>query len=175
MCSRHRATLIFDEIQTGLGRTGQLPVDCHEDAETDATLTGKALSGGFCPVSAVLSNSEVPGVLIPGEHGSTSGGNPPACAVTRTGALAPNIGDRVSGKDIWIFQLDCVIVTGGVCTLPHCRPVGCLANRQPGGTPPTFLNTALDYSSCSSRNRQFGSRSRRAKNFTAGIWLILRG
>jgi ornithine--oxo-acid transaminase len=82
-CNRHNVTLIFDEIQTGLGRTGKLLADRHEDAEPDVTLIGKALSGGFYPVSAVLSNSEVLGVLRPGEHGSTFGGNPLACAVAR--------------------------------------------------------------------------------------------
>ena len=83
ICNRHSVTLIFDEIQTGLGRTGKLLADRHEHAEPDVTLIGKALSGGFYPVSAVLSNSEVLGVLRPGEHGSTFGGNPLACAVAR--------------------------------------------------------------------------------------------
>jgi len=83
ICKRHNVTLIFDEIQTGLGRTGKLLADRHEHAEPDVTLIGKALSGGFYPVSAVLSNSEVLGVLRPGEHGSTFGGNPLACAVAR--------------------------------------------------------------------------------------------
>jgi ornithine--oxo-acid transaminase len=84
ICNARRVVLIFDEIQTGLGRTGQLLADRHEGAEPDVTLIGKALSGGFFPVSAVLSNSEVLGVLRPGEHGSTFGGNPLACAVART-------------------------------------------------------------------------------------------
>ena len=83
ICNRHNVTLIFDEIQTGLGRTGKLLADRHENAEPDVTLIGKALSGGFYPISAVLSNSEVLGVLRPGEHGSTFGGNPLACAVAR--------------------------------------------------------------------------------------------
>ncbi len=83
ICNRHDVILIFDEIQTGLGRTGKLLADRHEDAEPDVTLIGKALSGGFYPISAVLSNSEVLGVLRPGEHGSTFGGNPLACAVAR--------------------------------------------------------------------------------------------
>ena len=83
MCSRHNVQLILDEIQTGLGRTGKLLAEEHEEIEADLTLVGKALSGGFYPVSAVLSNSEVLGVLKPGEHGSTFGGNPLACAVAR--------------------------------------------------------------------------------------------
>ena len=81
LCTQKRITLILDEIQTGLGRTGKLLAEEHEGIEADVTLLGKALSGGFYPVSAVLSNSEVLGVLQPGQHGSTFGGNPLACAV----------------------------------------------------------------------------------------------
>jgi len=84
ICTRHNVMLILDEIQTGLGRTGKLLAEEHEDIEADLTLVGKALSGGFYPVSAVLSNKEVLGVLKPGEHGSTFGGNPLACAIART-------------------------------------------------------------------------------------------
>jgi ornithine--oxo-acid transaminase len=83
LCTTHKVTLILDEIQTGLGRTGKLLAEEHEGIEADVTLIGKALSGGFYPVSAVLSNSEVLGVLKPGQHGSTFGGNPLACAVAR--------------------------------------------------------------------------------------------
>ncbi|MBI1199565.1 MAG: ornithine--oxo-acid transaminase [Phenylobacterium sp.] len=83
LCTRHNVILILDEIQTGLGRTGRLLAEEHDGIEADLTLIGKALSGGFYPVSAVLSNSEVMGVLHPGEHGSTFGGNPLACAVAR--------------------------------------------------------------------------------------------
>lgn len=83
LCSEHRVLLILDEIQTGLGRTGKLLAEEHEGVEADLTLIGKALSGGFYPVSAVLSNAEAMSVLHPGEHGSTFGGNPLACAVAR--------------------------------------------------------------------------------------------
>lgn len=83
LCTSHGITLILDEIQTGLGRTGRLLAEEHEGIEADVTLVGKALSGGFYPVSAVLSNSEVLGVLKPGQHGSTFGGNPLACAIAR--------------------------------------------------------------------------------------------
>ena len=83
ICDETGIVLILDEIQTGLGRTGALLAEEHEGIEADLTLIGKALSGGFYPVSAVLSNTEVLGVLKPGEHGSTFGGNPLACAVAR--------------------------------------------------------------------------------------------
>jgi len=84
VCQKHDVVLILDEIQTGLGRTGKLLAEEHEGIEADLTLIGKALSGGFYPISAVLSNKEVMDVLRPGEHGSTFGGNPLACAVART-------------------------------------------------------------------------------------------
>ena len=83
ICTRNNVTLVLDEIQTGLGRTGKLLAEEHDGIEADVTLVGKALAGGFYPVSAVLSNTEVLGVLQPGEHGSTFGGNPLACAVAR--------------------------------------------------------------------------------------------
>jgi len=83
ICRAHNVMLVLDEIQTGLGRTGKLLAEEHEGIEADVTLVGKALSGGFYPVSAVLSNTEVLGVFLPGDHGSTFGGNPLACAVAR--------------------------------------------------------------------------------------------
>jgi ornithine--oxo-acid transaminase len=84
LCSAHDVMLVLDEIQTGLGRTGTLLAEQHDGIEADVTLLGKALSGGFYPVSAVLSNNEVLGTLKPGQHGSTFGGNPLACAIART-------------------------------------------------------------------------------------------
>jgi ornithine--oxo-acid transaminase len=84
ICEKNKVVLILDEIQTGLGRTGKMLAEEHDGIEADLTLIGKALSGGFYPVSAVLSNTEVMHVLQPGEHGSTFGGNPLACAVART-------------------------------------------------------------------------------------------
>lgn len=83
LCDRHNIVLMLDEIQTGLGRTGKLLAGEHEGIEADVTVIGKALSGGFYPVSAVLSNREVLGTFTPGDHGSTFGGNPIACAVAR--------------------------------------------------------------------------------------------
>jgi ornithine--oxo-acid transaminase len=83
ICTQNNVVLILDEIQTGLGRTGKLFAEEHEGIQSDLTLVGKALSGGFYPISAVLSNKEVLGVFKPGDHGSTFGGNPLACAVAR--------------------------------------------------------------------------------------------
>lgn len=97
ICNEHNVVLIFDEIQTGLGRTGKLLAEEHEGVEADLTLIGKALSGGFYPVSAVLSNTEVLGVLKPGEHGSTFGGNPLGCAVARA-ALKVLVEDDLIGN-----------------------------------------------------------------------------
>jgi len=83
ICDENNVMLVLDEIQTGLGRTGKLFAEEHDGIESDLTIIGKALSGGFYPVSAVLSNQEVLGVFKPGDHGSTFGGNPLACAVAR--------------------------------------------------------------------------------------------
>ncbi|HLI77284.1 MAG TPA: ornithine--oxo-acid transaminase [Acidobacteriaceae bacterium] len=83
ICREHNVLLICDEIQSGLGRTGKLFAYLHEDLVPDMIILGKALSGGFYPVSAVLSSRAVLGVFEPGDHGSTFGGNPLACAVAR--------------------------------------------------------------------------------------------
>jgi ornithine--oxo-acid transaminase len=83
VCARHNVLFMADEIQTGLGRTGKLFACEHEGVRPDVVAIGKALSGGFYPVSAVLASREVLGVFNPGSHGSTFGGNPLACAVAR--------------------------------------------------------------------------------------------
>jgi len=83
ICREHNVLLIADEIQSGLGRTGKLFACMHDEIVPDVVIIGKALSGGFYPVSAVLSSREILGVFKPGDHGSTFGGNPLACAVAR--------------------------------------------------------------------------------------------
>ena len=83
LCRKNHVLLIVDEIQAGLGRTGKLFASDHEGVRPDAVIIGKALSGGYYPVSAVLASKEVLGVFQPGDHGSTFGGNPLACAVAR--------------------------------------------------------------------------------------------
>ena len=84
ICKRHNVLLVLDEIQTGLGRTGRRMCADHEGVVPDAFILGKALSGGFYPVSAVVARREVLAVFAPGSHGSTYGGNPLGCAVART-------------------------------------------------------------------------------------------
>ena len=84
LCRAQNVLLIADEIQTGLGRTGRMFACDHDDVQPDMYVLGKALSGGFYPVSAVVSRREVLGVLTAGSHGSTFGGNPLGCAVART-------------------------------------------------------------------------------------------
>jgi len=84
ICRENRVLLVTDEIQSGLGRTGKLFAYMHEGIRPEMVIVGKALAGGFYPVSAVLSSNEILGVLRPGDHGSTFGGNPLGCAVART-------------------------------------------------------------------------------------------
>ena len=83
ICREHNVLLMCDEIQSGLGRTGKLFAFEHDNIRPDICILGKALSGGFYPVSAVLASREILGVFSPGDHGSTFGGNPLACAVAR--------------------------------------------------------------------------------------------
>ena len=83
ICRERGVLLVVDEIQTGLGRTGALFACQHEGVQPDVYVLGKALSGGFYPVSAVVSSRDVLGVFSPGTHGSTFGGNPLGCAVAR--------------------------------------------------------------------------------------------
>jgi len=84
LCRQNNALLMVDEIQSGLGRTGKLFAYMYEDITPDVLIVGKALAGGFYPVSAVLASTEILGVFHPGDHGSTFGGNPLGCAVART-------------------------------------------------------------------------------------------
>ena len=84
ICKQNHVLLMLDEIQSGLGRTGKLFAYMHEDITPDVLIVGKALAGGFYPVSAVLASREILGVFRPGDHGSTFGGNPLGCAVART-------------------------------------------------------------------------------------------
>ncbi|WP_066205713.1 ornithine--oxo-acid transaminase [Flammeovirga sp. MY04] len=81
LCKKHNVLFMVDEVQTGVGRTGKLLASDYDEFKPDMVILGKAISGGFYPVSAVLTSSEVMDVFKPGEHGSTYGGNPLGCAV----------------------------------------------------------------------------------------------
>jgi ornithine--oxo-acid transaminase len=83
LCKKNNVLFIADEIQTGLGRTGKLFASQHEEVRPDVVIVGKALSGGFYPVSAVLADKDILGLFTAGEHGSTFGGNPLAAAIAR--------------------------------------------------------------------------------------------
>jgi ornithine--oxo-acid transaminase len=83
ICQQNNILFIADEIQTGLGRTGKLFASQHENVRPDMVIIGKALSGGFYPVSAVLADREIMSLFQPGEHGSTFGGNPLGAAIAR--------------------------------------------------------------------------------------------
>jgi ornithine--oxo-acid transaminase len=97
ICRENNVLLIADEIQSGLGRTGKLFAYMHDGITPDVVIAGKALSGGFYPVSAVMSSREVLGVFCPGDHGSTFGGNPLACAVARA-ALRVVVEERLAER-----------------------------------------------------------------------------
>lgn len=97
LCKKHNVLFIADEIQSGLGRAGKLLAVHHENIRPDIVILGKALSGGVLPVSAVLADKEIMLCIKPGQHGSTYGGNPLACAVG-TAALQVLIDEDLCGK-----------------------------------------------------------------------------
>jgi ornithine--oxo-acid transaminase len=97
ICRSNSVLLMLDEIQSGLGRTGKLFAYMHEGITPDVLIIGKALAGGFYPVSAVLGSREIMSIYKPGDHGSTFGGNPLACAVART-ALRVLIDEELPGR-----------------------------------------------------------------------------
>ncbi|MCJ7584014.1 MAG: ornithine--oxo-acid transaminase [Anaerolineales bacterium] len=99
LCKKNNVLLIADEIQTGLGRTGKLFACQHENVHPDVTVVGKALSGGFYPVSAVLADRALLGLFTPGEHGSTFGGNPLAAAIARA-ALKVIVEERLVERTV---------------------------------------------------------------------------
>lgn len=106
ICRANNVLLLADEIQTGLGRTGRLFACDRENVKPDIYILGKALSGGFYPVSAVVSQKDVLGVFSPGSHGSTYGGNPLGCAVARTALrvmLDENLAARSAELGAWFL------------------------------------------------------------------------
>ena len=99
ICDKYNVLFIADEVQTGIGRTGKLLACDHENVKPDILILGKALSGGVYPVSAVLCNDDIMLCIQPGEHGSTFGGNPLACAVAKTAlevVIEENLSDNAN-------------------------------------------------------------------------------
>ncbi|NUO59234.1 MAG: ornithine--oxo-acid transaminase [Hamadaea sp.] len=159
LCSRHNVLMLADEIQSGLGRTGDTFACDAEAVVPDMYIMGKALGGGIVPVSAVAANQDILGVLKPGEHGSTFGGNPLACAVgiavidlLRTGefqersrelgerlhtGLAKLIGDGVTevrGRGLWAgVDIDPALMTGRQASV-QLMERGVLAKDTHGST-----------------------------------------
>jgi ornithine--oxo-acid transaminase len=159
MCTARNVLFLADEIQSGLGRTGDTFACDHEGVVPDLYLLGKALGGGVVPVSAVVGRREVLGVLRPGEHGSTFGGNPLACAVGRSvvglletgefqrrarelgavlherlGSLVGHGLTAVRGRGLWAgIDIDPALMTGReACTRLAAR--GVLAKDTHGST-----------------------------------------
>ena len=130
ICRDRGVLLIVDEIQTGLGRTGRLFACSHEGVQPDIFVLGKALSGGFYPVSAVVSRREVLGVFDPGSHGSTFGGNPLGCAIAREALrvlIEERLPDRAARLGDWFLE--------GLRTIDHpdiaqVRGIGLIAGIE---------------------------------------------
>jgi ornithine--oxo-acid transaminase len=112
LCRKYQVLLIADEIQTGLGRAGKLFASQYEGVKPDVTVIGKALSGGLYPVSAVLSRRDILGLFQPGDHGSTFGGNPLACAVARAALkvlVEENLSERSAVQGGYLLDNLCTI------------------------------------------------------------------
>jgi ornithine--oxo-acid transaminase len=154
ICKANRVLLMTDEIQAGLGRTGRLFAFEHDGVRPDVCIVGKALSGGFYPVSAVLASREVLGVFKPGDHGSTFGGNPLACAVARAAlkvivnedlsarsaelgeyalarlqAIKSDVVREVRGKGLWI-GIELMVPARPLCEALKARGVLCKETHE---------------------------------------------
>ncbi len=104
ICEKYNVLFIADEIQTGIARTGKMLAIDHENVTADMLILGKAISGGVYPVSAVLANNDIMDVIGPGQHGSTFGGNPLACAVAKE-ALQVVIDENLSENALKLGQM----------------------------------------------------------------------
>ncbi|MDX2195105.1 MAG: ornithine--oxo-acid transaminase [Cytophagales bacterium] len=128
LCKSHNTLLMMDEIQTGLCRTGKMLASDHEDVRPDVLILGKALSGGTMPVSAVLADNEVMLCIKPGEHGSTFGGNPLACAVSQA-ALEVLIDEKLADnaeKMGYILRENLIKTAKKIPYITHVRGKGLL-------------------------------------------------
>jgi ornithine--oxo-acid transaminase len=135
LCAEHNVLFVADEIQSGLGRTADTFACDHEGVVPDLFVLGKALGGGVVPVSAVVGRGDVLGVLKPGEHGSTFGGNPMACAVGRAVIGLLNTGEyqrRARDLGAVLHERLAALVTDGLLTAVRGRGLWAGIDIDPG-------------------------------------------
>ncbi|BBJ37319.1 ornithine--oxo-acid transaminase [Streptomyces antimycoticus] len=145
ICDRHRVLMVADEVQSGLGRTGRLLACEHESVQADLYALGKALGGGIVPLSAVVGRRDVLGVLQPGEHGSTFGGNPLACAVGRAVVKLLKTGDfmeRAERLGVRLHARAQEMVGHGIAEA-RCRGLWAGLDLAPGGPTTRAVSEAL--------------------------------
>lgn len=133
MCDAHDVLLIADEVQTGLGRTGRRLCLDHHSVRADILLLGKALSGGVLPVSAVLADDAVMGVITPGSHGSTFGGNPLGCAVATAALQVLEVSGREAARAVLSLGSAGAAsssLRGDVCGARHAQDEGLAENAE---------------------------------------------
>jgi ornithine--oxo-acid transaminase len=137
ICDKHNILFIADEIQSGLGRTGKIFACEHENVRADMVTIGKALSGGMYPVSATLASKEIMSVFAPGDHGSTYGGNPLACAIAREALkviVEENLCERAAESGSYLMQRLQAIKSPHVdCYRGKGLWIGIVLKQQAGG------------------------------------------
>ena len=149
LCKKHNVLFIADEVQTGIARTGKLIACHHENVQPDILILGKALSGGMYPVSAVLANDNIMQVIHPGQHGSTFGGNPLACAVA-VAALDVVVEEKLSERAEELgkfFRAEIQKIIAKTDLIYHVRGKGLLNAILVNDTPesPTAWNLCMQF------------------------------
>ena len=149
LCKKHNVLFVADEVQTGIARTGKLIACHHENVQPDILILGKALSGGMYPVSAVLANDNIMQVIHPGQHGSTFGGNPLACAVA-VAALDVVVEEKLSERAEELgkfFRAEIQKIIAKTDLIYHVRGKGLLNAILVNDTPesPTAWNLCMQF------------------------------
>ena len=149
LCKKHNVLFVADEVQTGIARTGKLIACHHENVQPDILVLGKALSGGMYPVSAVLANDNIMQVIHPGQHGSTFGGNPLACAVA-VAALDVVVEEKLSERAEELgkfFRAEIQKIIAKTDLIYHVRGKGLLNAILVNDTPesPTACNLCMQF------------------------------
>ena len=149
LCRKYNVLFIADEVQTGIARTGKLIACHHENVQPDILILGKALSGGMYPVSAVLANDNIMQVIHPGQHGSTFGGNPLACAVA-VAALDVVVEEKLSERAEELgkfFRAEIQKIIAKTDLIYHVRGKGLLNAILVNDTPesPTAWNLCMQF------------------------------